>query len=83
MKHHWGFSKSPNILGKAEKKIKEKWSFKLFATWPVIENSKKIAKKFKKLKNTIWASFQAKTVREMLRKWENKNYRSDQFSPDP
>ena len=27
---------------------------------PVIENSKKIGKKFKKLKNTIMASFQAK-----------------------
>ena len=26
----------------------------------VIENSKKIKKKFKKLKNTIWASFQGK-----------------------
>ena len=29
------------------------------------------------------ASFQAKTGLERLRKRENKNYRSDQFLPDP
>ena len=29
------------------------------------------------------ASFQAKTGWERLRKRENKNYRSDQFLPDP
>ena len=29
------------------------------------------------------ASFQAKTGWETLRKRENKNYRSDQFVPDP
>ena len=29
------------------------------------------------------ASFQAKTGWEMSRKRENKNYRSDQFLPDP
>ena len=29
------------------------------------------------------ASFQAKTSWEILRKIENKNYRSDQFLPDP
>ena len=33
-------------------------------TWCVIENSKQIAKKFKKLKNTIVASFQAKIGRK-------------------
>ena len=41
---------------------------------------KKIAKKFKKLKNLITASFQAKTG------WKGqereKNYRSDQFFPN-
>ena len=44
---------------------------------------KKIPKKFTKLKNTIRASLQAKIDRERPRKIENKNYRSDQFLPDP
>ena len=44
---------------------------------------KKIAKKFKKLKNTILAPFQAKIGWERPRKRENKNYCSDQFLPDP
>ena len=43
---------------------------------PIIENSKKIAKKFKKLENTIIASFQAKICWQRLRKGEKKN-RSD------
>ena len=42
----------------------------------VIENSKKIGKKFKKLKNTIMASFQAKVGWRSPRKEENKNFRS-------
>ena len=42
----------------------------------------KKAKKFKKLKNTITASFQAKIGWKMLRKRENKNYRSISFLPD-
>ena len=44
---------------------------------------KKIVKKFKKLKNTIFASFQAKTGWEWSRNGENKNYRSDHFLTDP
>ena len=47
------------------------------------EFQKKIAKKFKKLKNMIISSFQAKTGWERSRKRENKNYRSDQFLLDP
>ena len=39
---------------------------------PGIENSKKIAKKFKNFKNTILASFQAKIKLERLGKRENK-----------
>ena len=39
---------------------------------PGIENSKKIAKKFKKLKNTIMASFQAKISWEWPKMRENK-----------
>ena len=41
-------------------------------TRPIIENSKKIAKKFKKLENTIIVSFQAKIGRERLRKNQKK-----------
>ena len=44
-----------------------------------IENSKTIAKKFKKLKNTITGSFQAKIGRRRPRKTENKSYRSVLF----
>jgi len=48
----------------------------------VIENSKQIAKKLKKLKNTIVASFQAKIGRKRLRKRENKNYPSVPLLPE-
>ena len=41
-------------------------------TRPIIENSKKIAKKFKKLENTIIVSFQAKIGQERLRKNEKE-----------
>ena len=44
---------------------------------------KRIVKKLKKLKNTIIASFQAKTGWERSRNGENKNYRSDHFLTDP
>ena len=48
----------------------------------VIENSKQIAKKLKKLKNTIVASFEANIGRKRLRKRENKNYLSVPFLPE-
>ena len=41
-------------------------------TRPIIENSKKTAKKFKKLENTIIVSFQAKIGQERLGKNEKK-----------
>ena len=43
---------------------------------------KKIAKKFKKLKNTIMNSFQTKISGKMMRKKENKNYNFIPFLPD-
>ena len=46
--------------------------FRSITTRPEIENSKKIAKKFKKLKNIIIYSFQDKTSREKPRKNEKK-----------
>ena len=56
--------------------------FRSVPTRCVIENSKQIAKKFKKIKNTIVASFQAKIGRKRLRKRENKNYPSVLFLPE-
>ena len=54
------------------KREKKKVSFRSVSTLRVIENSKKIAKKFKNLENTIIASFQAKIGWERRRKIENK-----------
>ena len=70
-KHHYGFFSSQNGTGLAEKE-KKKLSFRSVTTRPGIENSKKIAKKFKKLKNLIMASFQAKIGWERQRKREKK-----------
>ena len=56
--------------------------FRSVPTRCVIENSKEIAKNFKKLKNTIVASFQAKIGRKRLRNRENKNYPSVLFLPE-
>ena len=61
----------------------ENKNFRSAPAWRVIQNSKKIAKKFKKLKNTIMDSFQAKIGWKRLRKGENKNYHSDPLLPYP
>ena len=68
----------PKLVGKhrEREKIKTVIPFHSVLTRRVIENSKKIAKKFKKLKNTIMASFQAKIGWKMPRKREYKEYRS-------
>ena len=63
-------------------KIKIVIPFRSVPTLLVIENSNKIAKKFKKLKNTIMASFQAKTGWKRPRMRENKNCGSIPFLPD-
>ena len=65
-------------LGKRQKKL----SFRSVTTRPVIRNSNKIAKEFKKLKNIIMSSFKAKTGRERSRKNRKENYRSAQFLPN-
>ena len=72
-------------MGQAEieRKIKKQLSFWSIQSRPGIGISKKLAKKFKKLKNINMASFQAKTGRGRLRIWEKKNSRSDLFQPDP
>ena len=55
--------------------------FRSVSTRREIENSKTTAKKFKKLKNTITGSFEAKIGRKMPTKTESKNYRSVTFLP--
>ena len=57
-------------------------SFRTIPTRRVLENSKKITKKFKKLKNIIMDSFQAIIGWKRMRKRENKNYRSVSFLHD-
>ena len=56
-------------IGKRENK---KLSFRFVPTRCAIENSKKITKKFKKLKNTITKSFQVKVGWKRMGKRENK-----------
>ena len=79
-KYHYEFISSQNRLEKDEKERNK--NYRSVPTRCVIENSKQIAKKFKKIKNTIVPSFQAKIGRKRLRKRENKNYPSVPFLPD-
>ena len=81
-KYHYGVISSQNRSEKANEERKEKLSFRFVPTQSVIENSKKIAKKFEKLRNTIMAFFVAKIGWKRSRKRENKNYRSVPFHPD-
>ena len=69
-------------MEKAEKARKQKLSLRFVLTRAEIENSRKIAKKFKKLKNSFMASFQAKIGWKRLGKRENKNYRFVSSLPD-
>ena len=66
----------------AEKDGKQKLSFRFVPNRRVIENSKKIEKKFQKFKNTIVASFQAIVGWIRPRNRENENYHSVWFQPD-
>ena len=81
-KCHYGFISSENRSEKDEKERKKKLSLRFVPAGRVIENSNKIAKKFKKLKNTTTASFQSKIGRKMPGKREYKKYRSVLFLPD-
>ena len=74
----------------AEKEKKKNLSVRSVPTRSVIENSNKIAKKFKKLKNTnakikntVTYSFQAKKGWKRTRKSENKNCISVPFRSVP
>ena len=81
-KYHFGFIYSQNRLEKVEKDGKQKLSFCFVPTQRVIENSKKMEKKFRKFKNTVVASFQAVIGWNRLRTRENKNYHSVSFQLD-
>ena len=70
------------MMEKAEKERKQKLSLRFILTRTVIETSKKIAKKLKKLKNSFMASFQAKIGWKRLRKRENNKYRFVSSLPD-
>ena len=59
-KYHHSFVSSQNRLGKATKERKGNKSIRCVSSRPVIEHSIKIAKKLKKLENTILAFLQAK-----------------------
>ena len=69
-------------MEKAEKERKQKLSFCFVPSRSVRENFIKIAKIFKKLKNTITASFQTQIGWKRHRQRENKNYHSVSFLPD-
>ena len=69
-------------MEKEEKERIKKVTFRFAPTRREIENSKKIAKKFEKLKNTVMASFQAKIGWKRIRKRENKNYHYVSFLHD-
>ena len=75
----------PKIVGKRREreKIKIFIPFRSVSTLRVMENSKKIAKKFKKLNNSIMASFQAKLGWKTQRKRKNKNCDSVPFRSYP
>ena len=71
-KYHYCLISNQNRLEEAEKEWKEKLLFRFVPARCVIENSKKIVKKFKKLKNTIMNSFQTKIGWKKMRKREIK-----------
>ena len=69
-------------IGLKRTRKRENNNYRFVPTRHEIENSKNIAKKVKKLKNTIMASFKAKIGWQRPRKREYKKYRSDSFLPD-
>ena len=71
-KYRYGFIAIQNRQEKSEKETNSKLSFSFVPTRRVIENSEKIAKKFKIQKNTITNSFQVKVGWKRMRKREIK-----------
>ena len=69
-------------IGWKRQRKSENKNYRSVPTRRVIKISKKIARKFKKLKNTIMDSFQFKIGWKRMRKRENKNYRYVPFPPN-
>ena len=63
-------------------KKRENKNYRFVSIRRIRDNSKKIAKRFKKLKNTVMASFQHKIGVERPRKRENKNCLAVPFQLD-
>ena len=80
-KHHYGFIRSKKGTGQAKSDTKKKLSFRSIPTRPEIGNSKTIAKKCKKLRNNIVASFQAKIGWGRLRVIRKRKKLSFRFIP--
>ena len=72
-KYRYGFISNENRLETSDKERKSKLSLRFVHIRRVIENFKKIAKKFKIKKNTFMNSFQSKIGRKSLRKRQNQN----------
>ena len=82
-KYHYGVISSQKRLEKAQReKIKIIVSFRSVPTRRVRKIQNKIAKKFKKLKDTVMASFQAKIGWKRPRKRKNENCLSIPVLPD-
>ena len=75
-------SSQAKIGGKDREREKIKINVLFRSCSPRNRKFQKNSKKFKKLKNTIMASFQAKIDWGRQRKRENKNYRFVSFLPD-
>ena len=73
----------PKQVGKDWERVKIKIIVPISSYSTCYKEFQKKSKKFKKLKDMIFASFQAKKGQESPRKSDNKNYRSDLFLPDP
>ena len=69
-------------MGQAENGTKKMLSFQSIPTRPEIGNSRKIAKKLKKLKKHHHGRFSSQNVAGQAEN-EKKNYRSDPFQPNP
>ena len=65
-----------------KKRENKNYRFVFVPTRRIRGNGKKIAKKFKKLKNPVMTSFLAKIGWKRLTKRENKNYRFVSFLPN-
>ena len=71
-KYHPGFISRRNGQGQAKKQRTKIISFQSIRPRPELENSKTNAKKFKKLKNIIPASFQDDTCQDRAKNREQK-----------